>query len=328
MLDQVLVLAKDDGLRIALHAAQYVEIESFLAITPTTFQFLRYQLKNKAGKIEEAQLSPVYESTIESLRHFAVYKESENGRPFTATDWLTVSEDEFDDFQGSSFNLYYFNPGNDDASAEEPSMGSNLRTIVYPDSNMGSNYHDGVDHPDTSFEVGHDHDLVADIPEVQKNNAVDDPDIHPPDTPEEEDQVEVLATPEVLEDGVNDLDTFEIEDLLVEVTTPEVEGLAPEEDLDFPPAPHLMMSMQNMAMMSPSHAYGELQQNTTKSLVKLPCLVNTEDPTHYEEKLSESFSMNHGHYGGQDDKGMRVIQPPASHCMVHGEDVLHKHQAT
>lgn len=130
MLDNVLVLAKDDGLRMALQNAQYVKIQSLLAITTSTLQGLTYKLRNQAGDIEEHHLAPIHESTVESLKRFAVYKEKEKGDVFAAADWLKVTEEEFDNFQGSSFNIY-FNPGKHALPVSNPT-GSNTQPVQAP----------------------------------------------------------------------------------------------------------------------------------------------------------------------------------------------------
>ena len=110
VLDTVLALPADDGLRLALQGAQYRKIQSLLSITPPIIQQLTYTVRNPTtGDPETFNLQPVHENLIETLKRFAVVKEHKQGTPVTPTDWMTVQEEDFDNFQGSYDNLY-FNP--------------------------------------------------------------------------------------------------------------------------------------------------------------------------------------------------------------------------
>jgi hypothetical protein len=149
VLDNVLVLSAQDGLRLALQQGQYSKIQSVLAMTAGTMQSLTYKLKNtQSGDIEEHHLSPKHEGLIETLKRYAVFMESQQLSPFTATDWIKVTEEDFDNFQGSSFNLY-FNP-----SKIQPTPGAlPISTPAPPTTTQVQDFRKGIKRDQTLFPI-------------------------------------------------------------------------------------------------------------------------------------------------------------------------------
>ena len=215
VLEHVLCLPSHSGLRLSLTAEGYVKIGQVISMSASTIKALSYT-SHVEGKVTSSTCLLICEvETLQALQGFAWFKQACLGHTLTPDFWITVTEDEFDMYQGSSYHRNFIsthmsgagNPLSMSASTTRPHqgthqpgtrplrtpdlcqihtvhasyldsfLGSNMgNTLLYPDSNMGSN-HDGVDHPDTHdkvedlledpLEVVEDLPVIEDTPEVE-----------------------------------------------------------------------------------------------------------------------------------------------------------------
>ena len=106
VLNEVLTLDQNSGLRLSLKASRYKDIEALIATTPEKAYDLTYMSFDvTTGKYVEQGLLRSEHDSIIALRKFLVFKEAQLLRPFTPSDWLSVTEEEFDEYQGSFFTV-------------------------------------------------------------------------------------------------------------------------------------------------------------------------------------------------------------------------------
>ena len=110
VLDHVLCLPTNSGLRQSLQAAGYVKIQQVLSISVSTIKALSYKTKI-AGAAVTISLLLSEEEMITTLQGFARFKSNSIGRPVTPYDWTMVTEGEFDEYQGSFHMNYVSTPG-------------------------------------------------------------------------------------------------------------------------------------------------------------------------------------------------------------------------
>ena len=105
VLNNVLALEKDDGLRLALQAANYKQIETLLATTVRKAYNLRYMAIDPGTGIPTEQGLLLSEhDIIMALRGFVVFKEEfQLRRRITPADWLFVTKYEFDTYHRSCY---------------------------------------------------------------------------------------------------------------------------------------------------------------------------------------------------------------------------------
>lgn len=129
VLDVVLVLGNQSGLRLALQAAGYIKIQSVLSMSEQNMSALTYKTKDSTNKVLTHHLALNDISTLEALKGFAVYKEAHIKRLLTPDDWLDVTEDEFDAYQGSS-HLIFFNPNKPAANPPPGALAAVVQTQI------------------------------------------------------------------------------------------------------------------------------------------------------------------------------------------------------
>jgi hypothetical protein len=89
---------------------------------------LVYKGKDDNGDPADLPLLLSEEGLLNALRGFAAHMEAHLGRPLTPADWLQVTEDEFDEYQGSA-NLIFFNPSRP-AAGLAPTVSATLQATV------------------------------------------------------------------------------------------------------------------------------------------------------------------------------------------------------
>ena len=100
VLKHVLGLPDQSGIRLSLNAAGFTKIGQVISMSTSTISLLAY--KTKVGGVNiNVQLLLSEEETLIALQGFASFRENQLGRPFTPDDWVTVTEGEFDTYQGS-----------------------------------------------------------------------------------------------------------------------------------------------------------------------------------------------------------------------------------
>ena len=129
MLDNVLCLSSSSGLRLALQVGGYVKIQPVLSITSASIKMLRYKGRDANGDPADLGLLLYEEGLLEALKGFAAFKEAHLGRPLTPPDWLAVTEEEFDEYQGSS-NMIFFNPNRPAAGLSPGTLAAVTQTTV------------------------------------------------------------------------------------------------------------------------------------------------------------------------------------------------------
>jgi len=106
VLDHVFCLGRDSGLRQSLQAAGYLKISQVISMSSASMKALSHKAK-VAGVVVNVNLLLSEEEFLTTLQGFARFKHNQLGRPLTPVDWSLVTEDEFDEYQGS----YHMNPG-------------------------------------------------------------------------------------------------------------------------------------------------------------------------------------------------------------------------
>lgn len=101
VLDNVLCLPRDSGIRLSLQAAGCVKIQQVVSMSPANIKALSYKTRAVNTSINMGLLI-CEEETLQALQGFARYKRDHLGRRLTPDDWLEVTEDEFDEYQGSA----------------------------------------------------------------------------------------------------------------------------------------------------------------------------------------------------------------------------------
>jgi hypothetical protein len=89
---------------------------------------LVYKGRDPDGNPADLPLLLSEEGLLNALKGFAAYTEARIGRPLTPEDWLAVTEDEFDEYQGSS-NLIFFDPSRP-AAGLPPAVTATLQSTV------------------------------------------------------------------------------------------------------------------------------------------------------------------------------------------------------
>ena len=128
ILDDVFRLARDSGLRLALQRGGFKKIQSVLSMTPGIMSMLVYKGKDDDGNPADLPIALNEEGLLNALKGFAAHTEAHLGRPLTPDDWLVVTEDEFDEYQGSS-SLIFFDPSRP-ATGLPPAVSATLQTTV------------------------------------------------------------------------------------------------------------------------------------------------------------------------------------------------------
>ena len=128
ILDDVFVLPADSGLRLALQRGGFRKIQSVLSITTAMMSSLVYKGKDEDGNPADLPLLLNEEGLLNALKGFAAHMEAHLGRPLTPDDWLAVTEEEFDDYQGSS-NLIFFDPSRP-AAGLPPTVAATLQSTI------------------------------------------------------------------------------------------------------------------------------------------------------------------------------------------------------
>jgi hypothetical protein len=100
VLDRVLCLPKASGLRQALNAGGYMRIHQVIGMSTAAMKALSYKAKVATVNTTIGLLLSEEESLV-ALQGFARYRELALGRAFTPYDWEAVTEDEFNQYQGS-----------------------------------------------------------------------------------------------------------------------------------------------------------------------------------------------------------------------------------
>jgi len=100
VLDHVFCLARDSGLRQSLQAAGFTKIHQLIGMSAATMKALSYKAK-VAGVVSSIGLLLSEEELLLALQGFARFKANNLGRPLTPADWSSVTEDEFDEYQGN-----------------------------------------------------------------------------------------------------------------------------------------------------------------------------------------------------------------------------------
>ena len=109
ILDNVFVLAKDSSLRQALQQGGYKRIQGVVGISNTTLASLTYKGKDASNKAVELPILLREQGLINALKGYAVYTEARMGRPLKPKDWLMITEEAFDEYQGTS-HMIFFDP--------------------------------------------------------------------------------------------------------------------------------------------------------------------------------------------------------------------------
>ena len=128
VLDNVFVLSKDSGLRQALQKGGFKKIQSVLTMSNAILSTLTYKGKDANGKPADLPVLPSEQGLINALKGFVAYSEAHMGRPLTPDDWLAVTEELFDEYQGSS-HLIFFDPSKPSAGLP-PTVSAALQTTV------------------------------------------------------------------------------------------------------------------------------------------------------------------------------------------------------
>ncbi|MGL4351678.1 MAG: hypothetical protein ACRCT2_14160, partial [Plesiomonas shigelloides] len=87
-----------------------------------------YKGNDENGNPADLPLLLNEEGLLNALKGFAAHMEAHLGRPLNPGDWLQVTEDEFDEYQGSS-NLIFFDPSRP-AAGLPPTVSATLQTTV------------------------------------------------------------------------------------------------------------------------------------------------------------------------------------------------------
>lgn len=129
LLDNVLMLGRDSSLRQALQAGGYKRIQGVISMDIATLQTLTYKGKDATtGKAIDLNIISSEQGLIKALKGYAAYNEAQLGHRLTPDDWLAVTADSFDDYQGSS-HLIFFNP-NQPSAGLPPPVAATLQTTV------------------------------------------------------------------------------------------------------------------------------------------------------------------------------------------------------
>ena len=100
VLDNMLCLPNDSGIRLALNSAGYTKIQQVVSMSGATIKSLKYK-KKVAGQISDFNLLLGEEETLIAVQGFSRYKTTQLGRPLNNDDWCSFSEDDFDCYQGN-----------------------------------------------------------------------------------------------------------------------------------------------------------------------------------------------------------------------------------
>ena len=100
VLDHVLCLPPNNGLRQALQAAGYTKIQQVLVLHESNIKALSYKAK-VAGATVTLNILLSEQEMITTLQGFSRFKHNALGRPVTPYDWTMVTEGEYDEYQGS-----------------------------------------------------------------------------------------------------------------------------------------------------------------------------------------------------------------------------------
>jgi hypothetical protein len=100
VLDNLFGLPRDNGLRKALQAAGYFKIPQILYMSSSAMKSLSHKTQ-VAGKPVTIGLLTGEAELLEALQGFAAFMESSIGHPLSSADWMVISEEEFDEYQGS-----------------------------------------------------------------------------------------------------------------------------------------------------------------------------------------------------------------------------------
>ncbi|MGL4350702.1 MAG: hypothetical protein ACRCT2_09110, partial [Plesiomonas shigelloides] len=128
VLDDVFVLSRDNGLRQALQRGGFKKIQSVLAMSNTILTSLTYRGKDANNRPADIPILASEEGLINALKGYAAYSEAQLGRPLTLDDWLALTEESFDAYQGSS-HLIFFVPSRP-AAGLPPTVSATLQTTV------------------------------------------------------------------------------------------------------------------------------------------------------------------------------------------------------
>ena len=128
ILDDVFRLHKDSGLRLALQRGGFKKIQSVLSMTPGMMSSLVYKGRDDDNNPADLPIALNEEGLLNALKGFAAHTEAHLGRPLTPDDWLTVTEDQFDEYQGSS-SLIFFDPSRP-AAGLPPAIAATLQANV------------------------------------------------------------------------------------------------------------------------------------------------------------------------------------------------------
>ena len=103
VLDIVFALDETSGLRLTLQAIGLNEIHDLLTLSENDVYALSYIAPDPDTGVYTTLGPSLYEkSLVLSLTGFAVFQGSRLGRALTPSDWFLVTQDEFDDYQGST----------------------------------------------------------------------------------------------------------------------------------------------------------------------------------------------------------------------------------
>jgi len=290
VLAHVLCLSSDSGICLSLMAGGFVKIGQVIGMSASTMAALSY-MQEISGMVHSVHLLLSEKKTLQALQGFAHFKSAHLRHTLTPGDWLTVTADEFDDYQNSSHlrkklispvfqeeKIWHSQPFSRFAKPVSgvPTLQWRLAQKVSLDSNMGS-HHDGVDRPDMTLP-----------PEIEASE---------PDKAQS-----IVVAPEVRD---LEIDTLEVED----------------------PAPEEGINLQDMTMVLPSHVHGESDQHVEVSMPPSPELMHsmTSSSHAHGESLCDSklgeLPADHGSIDGiVNDEDISIIQP-SPYCKEQVKDM-------
>ena len=105
VLNNMLCLPTNSGLRQALNAAGYYKLSMVLAMSEPVMQSLTHKAK-VAGALVDVGLLPSEEGLLMALQGFARFQEHQLGHTLSPKDWVQFSEEDFDEYQAS----YHMSP--------------------------------------------------------------------------------------------------------------------------------------------------------------------------------------------------------------------------
>jgi hypothetical protein len=100
VLDHVLDLPKDSGLRKALQSGGYFKLSHVISMPSADIQALTYE-KKVGGVLVPIHLLPSEERMLKALQGFSNFTEAKLDRTMMPVDWMLVTEEEFDEYQSS-----------------------------------------------------------------------------------------------------------------------------------------------------------------------------------------------------------------------------------